>query len=114
MPWWAIVLVAPDPFAQMRQISYGAAVMFGFYALMRLASRGTLGLGDVKLAGVLGLLLAHVSPLNLLWGNLLIFLTGGLYSLVLILTRRATGHTHIAFGPFMLLGTTVALLFPAT
>lgn len=110
----AIVLVAPDPFTQARQTAYGAAVMFGLYALMRLASRGALGLGDVKLAGVLGLLLAYFSPLNLLWGNLLIFLTGGLYSLVLILARRATGRTHIAFGPFMLLGTTIALFFPAT
>lgn len=106
--------MAPDPFAQTRQTAYGAAVMFGLYALMRLASRGALGLGDVKLAGVLGLLLAYFSPLNLLWGNLLIFLTGGLYSLALILTRRATGRTHIAFGPFMLLGTAIALFFPAT
>ncbi|WP_237196805.1 prepilin peptidase [Rothia nasimurium] len=115
LPLFGVILLAsPDSFAQARQTAYGSAVMFGFYALMRLASRGALGLGDVKLAGVLGLLLAYFSPLNLLWGNLLIFLTGGLYSLALIVTRRATGRTHIAFGPFMLLGTTIALFFPAT
>ncbi|MDY6052037.1 MAG: prepilin peptidase [Rothia sp. (in: high G+C Gram-positive bacteria)] len=110
----AIALVSSDPLAHARQVAVGGVLMFGFYGLMRLASRGALGLGDVKLAGVLGLLLGYFSPLNLLWGNLLIFLAGGLYSLVLILARRATGSTHIAFGPFMLLGTTLALLFPVT
>lgn len=109
-----ILLTAPDSFEAARQTSYSGVLMGGFYWVMRLASRGSLGLGDVKLAGVLGLLLGYFSPLNLLWGNLLIFLLGGLYSLVLILARKAKAGTHIAFGPFMLLGTFLALLSPAT
>lgn len=92
----------------------GAALMLGFYWAMRLASRRALGLGDVKLAGILGLLLSLPSWTNLLWGNLLIFLLGGLYSLTLLATRRATASTHIAFGPFMLAGTALALIFPAS
>ncbi|MFW0182997.1 prepilin peptidase [Rothia sp. CCM 9417] len=109
-----ILLTAPDSFETARQTAYSGVIMGGFYWVMRLASGGALGLGDIKLAGVLGLLLGYFSPLNLLWGNLLIFLLGGLYSLALILTGRAQARTHIAFGPFMLLGTTIALLFPAT
>lgn len=109
-----ILLTAPHSFEAARQTSYCGVLMGGFYWVMRLASRGALGFGDVKLAGVLGLLLGYFSPLNLLWGNLLIFLLGGLYSLALMLTRRARAGTHIAFGPFMLLGTTLALLLPAT
>lgn len=91
-----------------------AVLMLGFYWIMRIASRRALGLGDVKLAGILGLLLALPSWANLLWGNLLIFLLGGLYSLILLITRRATASTHIAFGPFMLAGTALALIFPAS
>lgn len=109
-----ILLTAPDSFEAARQTSYSGVLMGGFYWVMRLASRGALGFGDVKLAGVLGLLLGYLSPLNLLWGNLLIFLLGGLYSLTLILAGRAKTTTRIAFGPFMLLGTSIALLFPAT
>lgn len=108
-----ILLTAPDSFEIARQTAHSGVIMGGFYWVMRLASRGALGFGDVKLAGVLGLLLGYFSPLNLLWGNLLIFLLGGLYSLALILTRRAKAGTHIAFGPFMLLGTTLAVLLPA-
>ena len=109
-----VLLVSENSFDAARQSAYCAVIMFGGYGLLRLASRGALGLGDVKLAGVLGLLLGFFSPLNLLWGNLLIFLSGGLFSLYLIARRRATAQTHIAFGPFMLLGTTIALFFPAT
>lgn len=109
-----ILLTAPDSFEAARQTAYSGVIMGGFYWVMRLASRGALGFGDVKLAGVLGLILGYFSPLNLLWGNLLIFLLGGLYSLALILTGRAKAGTHIAFGPFMLLGTLIALLVPAT
>lgn len=115
LPLFGVILLSPaDSFALARQTAYSGIIMIGSYALLRALSRGALGMGDVKLAGVLGLLLGYFSPLNLLWGNLLIFLSGGIASLYLILTRRATTKTHIAFGPFMLLGTTAALLFPVT
>lgn len=91
----------------------GAALMLSFYWIMRLTSRRALGLGDVKLSGILGLLLASYSWTNLLWGNLLTFLLGGICALALILLKRAKARTHIAFGPYMLAGTTLALLFPA-
>lgn len=108
-----MLLASDDSFAHARETAYCSVLMLGFYWIMRAASRGALGFGDVKLAGVLGMLLGFISPVNLLWGNLLIFLTGGLTALGLVLTRRARFNTHIAFGPFMLLGTTIALLLPA-
>ncbi|WP_421083569.1 prepilin peptidase [Rothia nasimurium] len=108
-----ILLTSENSLAHARETAYSAVLMMGVYWIMRKASRGALGLGDVKLAGVLGLLLGFISPLNLLWGNLLIFLAGGLTALVLVLTRKASFNTHLAFGPFMLLGTTIALFLPA-
>lgn len=113
IPLFALAFLGQNTYADARNIAYCGVIMMGFYWVMRLASRRALGLGDVKLAGALGMLLGFFSPNNLLWGNLLIFLLGGLWALALVITRRAHAKTHIAFGPFMLLGTTIAVLLPA-
>ena len=66
----------------------------------------------MNIAGVLGLYLGYLSWEHLLWGTAAAFLLGGLYGLVLIVLRRATGKTAIPFGPFMLVGAALALLLP--
>lgn len=94
----------------------GFAGMFllGIYWLLRKLSRNALGFGDVKLAGVLGIIMGFFSPINLIWGTLITFVSAGLVSIFLTVSKKATLKTHIAFGPFMLLGTAVAMLFPMT
>lgn len=82
----------------------GGGVMFGVYLLLALVYPGGMGFGDVKLAGVLGLYLGWLG-----WGSLAVgafgaFLLGGLFSLVLILTRKADRKSGIPFGPWMLAG----------
>lgn len=113
VPLFAVAFLGTNTFNDAREIAYSGVLMMGFYWGMRLASRRALGFGDVKLAGALGMLLGFFSPTNLLWGNLLIFLFGGFWALALVVTRRASPKTHIAFGPFMLLGTALAVIFPA-
>jgi leader peptidase (prepilin peptidase)/N-methyltransferase len=66
----------------------------------------------VKLAGVLGLLLGWLG-----WGPVIVsvlaaFVIGGVIALILLLARRASRSSHIAFGPSMILGAWVALMFP--
>lgn len=112
VPLFAVTLLTGDTSGPQR-ISYSGGSFAGAYWLMRLASRKALGLGDVKLAGALGMLLGYFSPVNLLWGTLLTFVLGGLYSLWLIMRHRASLKNHIPFGLFMLAGTTIALIFPA-
>ncbi len=111
IPLWLVCWLNQD-IVTMRHMAYGAVFAGGVYFLLRKLSRNALGLGDVKLAGVIGLMTAYFSPLNLLWANLLAFLLGGLAALALVVTRRASAKTHIAFGPFMLLGALVAVFFP--
>jgi leader peptidase (prepilin peptidase)/N-methyltransferase len=91
-----------------------ALVLFVVYLVLALISPGGggLGFGDVKLAGVLGLLLGWLS-----WGTVIVsvlgaFVISGLVALILLVTRRASRSTSIAFGPYMLLGAWVALMFP--
>jgi len=90
--------------------------LFAVYLTLALVSPGGggLGFGDVKLAGVLGLLLGWLG-----WGPVVVsvlaaFVMGGVIALALLVARRATRSSHIAFGPAMILGAWVALLFPVT
>ncbi|HEY0374269.1 MAG TPA: prepilin peptidase [Amnibacterium sp.] len=76
--------------------------------LMVLHLVGGMGLGDVKLAPVLGLTAAAVSPAAALAAPLLAFLVGGAVAVV-ALVRSGPG-TRIPFGPAMLLGAWAAVL----
>ena len=76
-----------------------AGVLFLF------ALGGGMGMGDVKLAAVIGL--ASPTILIAVAAPILAFLLGGLVGLVMLI-RRGRG-TRIAFGPFLLVGYVAAL-----
>ncbi|MBS1673389.1 MAG: prepilin peptidase [Actinobacteria bacterium] len=82
----------------------GMLVLGGFYALLRLLSRNGMGGGDVKLAALIGLVLGWHGWQALVVGAAAAFVLGAVHALALIVTRRATGSTHIAFGPWMIVG----------
>ena len=68
-----------------------------------------MGFGDVKLAGVLGFGLAWVG-----WGALVVgafgaFLLGGIFSITLVLSKRAHRKSGIPFGPWMLVGAAIGI-----
>lgn len=71
------------------------------------AIRG-MGLGDVKLSGVLGLALGWFGWPSLVAGLALCFVYGGVISGVLLLFRVIGRRTRIPFGPFMIAGTLTA------
>jgi leader peptidase (prepilin peptidase)/N-methyltransferase len=78
------------------------AAYFAFLLLMNLA--GGMGMGDVKLAGVLGLGLGLISAEAAVAGIVLAFLLGGVAGAVTVLARRSGARTRIPFGPFLLDG----------
>jgi leader peptidase (prepilin peptidase) / N-methyltransferase len=80
-----------------------AIVIFLIAALVSPDAQG-LGLGDVKLAGVLGALLGWLSWLTAALGLLSGFILGGFLALILLLARRVDRKSTISFGPPMLLG----------
>jgi leader peptidase (prepilin peptidase)/N-methyltransferase len=86
-----------------------AAGAFAVAALAAVLSPEGLGFGDVKLLGLLGLLLGWAGWGVLLTGIFLGLLTGALVSLVLLATRRAGWRTAIPFGPPLLAGAVLAL-----
>ncbi|WP_104091205.1 A24 family peptidase [Arthrobacter sp. GMC3] len=87
----------------------GGVVLWTVYALLRLISPASMGLGDVKLAFVLGLYLGFVSWPAVLWGTFLAFALAAVWGIAIIGLRRGTGKTQIPFGPFMLAGALAVL-----
>ena len=90
----------------------GAGALGGGYFALRLLNPAGLGLGDVKLAGLLGLYLGFLGAGHVLLGTVCAFVLGGLWGVGLILTRRGTASSTLPFGPFMLLGASAAMLVP--
>ncbi|HWM35188.1 MAG TPA: prepilin peptidase [Pseudolysinimonas sp.] len=90
--------------AAILQAAAGGAGLFVFYLILALVKPGGMGMGDVKLAAVLGLYLGFLGWGNLLVGAFAAFVFGGVFGLALILIRRARRTTAIPFGPWMILG----------
>lgn len=103
----------------------GASVlgMFGYGVfLFVLSLLGGMGLGDVKLAGVLGGITAMFSLATTLESVVWSFTLAALFSLGVFIFQRAKSwnvsgvhkisfrHTRIPFGPFMLIGFWVAMI----
>jgi leader peptidase (prepilin peptidase)/N-methyltransferase len=86
-----------------------AAVAFGVGAVAASLSPAGLGFGDVKLLGLIGLVLGWVGWETLATGIFLGLLTGALIAAALLVTRRAGWRTALPFGPPLLVGAALAL-----
>ncbi|WP_205748684.1 A24 family peptidase [Cryobacterium sp. LW097] len=89
----------------------GLAALWLAYLVMAVAYPGGMGFGDVKLAGVLGLCLAYLGWGELVVGAFAAFLIGGVFAVFLVITKRATRKSGIPFGPWMLVGAWLGIIF---
>lgn len=81
----------------------------GYFSLLLVAGlAGGMGMGDVKLGGVLGLSAGLVSAEVALASPLLAFTFGGLWSVALL--ARGRRRARIPFGPFLLAGYWLAVV----
>lgn len=88
----------------------GAAAMFAVYVLLALISPSSMGMGDVKLALVVGLVLGWFGLNTWVIGLLAAFVIGGVVAVIALALRRVTLRGSIPFGPSMLAGALVAVL----
>ncbi|GAA4066527.1 A24 family peptidase [Agromyces indicus] len=88
----------------------GCAGMFALYLVLALISPSAMGMGDVKFAAPLGLVLGWFGWTVWFAGVSAGFVIGGIVSLIALATRRVTLRGSIPFGPSMLAGAIVALL----
>lgn len=92
----------PTPLAAL----LGGALGLGIFLILALVSRGSLGMGDVKLAGVIGLMIGYPDvSATLILGVLL----GGVAALYLLIVRRAGRKATMAYAPYLSLGALYSL-----
>ena len=82
----------------------GGAGLLAFYLAAALVHPAGMGLGDVKLAGVLGMVLAWFGWGAFAVGAFAAFLLGGGCAVTLVVLGRAGRGSGIPFGPWMLAG----------
>ncbi len=112
----AIVLLAgaavlEGQLADLVRAGLGMAALFGLYFVLALIYPAGMGFGDVKLAGVLGIYLGWLGWAEVVTGGFLGFLFGGVVGGALMALRRAGRRSQIPFGPFMLAGAFVAIVW---
>ena len=80
-----------------------------FFGTLFLSSGGRwLGGGDVRIGAIMGFVLGWpIVIIGLFWGYLL----GSIYSAIGLITKKLTRKSPIPFGPFLLLGTYIAMFW---
>jgi prepilin signal peptidase PulO-like enzyme (type II secretory pathway) len=85
----------------------GGLVGLALFAVAAVLGRGALGAGDVKLAGLLGLVLGYPAILQALFLTVVI---GGITAGILLVTRKVERRTMIPYAPFLAAGGILGLI----
>jgi leader peptidase (prepilin peptidase)/N-methyltransferase len=103
-----LVLAAVLTPSHLPELLLAAFAAGGFLLIAALLSPGGMGIGDVKLAFVLGLFVGRSVVIAIIIG-----LVGPVVPMLVLLPRygRRARKLHLALGPFLALGGMVALLF---
>ncbi|TMQ94044.1 prepilin peptidase [Actinomadura soli] len=110
----AALLAAAAPFTgdgarRFEHALIGMALLFGLYFVQAFLVPSGIGMGDVKLSGVLGLYLGWFGQDAWILGLLATYVLGGVAGVGIMIARR-TRKGEFAFGPCMLAGALLALL----
>lgn len=108
-PLAAAALSAGEP-VRLLWMLWGLLVVGGLYLALRLAHPAGMGLGDVRLSGLLGMCLGFASVWHAVAGAVAGFVVGGLAGAVLLVLGRAGARTRVAFGPAMITGALAVLV----
>lgn len=102
-------LIEGTPWLAVRALLGGFAAFAGLLLLVFINPQG-MGMGDVKLAGFLGVGLGYLG-----WGHVALglftgFLLGGLSAIALLALKLRTGKDLIPFGPYLATGALLTVL----
>lgn len=107
---------APAPAAVTQTLAHNSVLQaitggltgFAIFFAIALASRGGMGWGDVKMAGLIGLVTGYPLVFEALFISVF---TGGLVAVALLLFKQKGRKDAIPFGPFMSFGVIATLLW---
>lgn len=112
LPSYPVLALTLLPTGELPRALAGGLALAACYGLLWLIRPADLGLGDVKLAGLIGMACAadgwQTWTIAAVGGQLL----GACWAIALLATRRGDRRTEFPFGPFMLLGALAALCLP--
>jgi leader peptidase (prepilin peptidase)/N-methyltransferase len=109
-PVLAVLLVLDRDPAALLRAGVAGLVLFTFFFALAVAVPGGMGMGDVKLAGLIAAMTAYLSWGAFLTGVLAAFVLGALVGVILIAVRRAGRGSVVPFGPFLLGGALASIL----
>lgn len=110
VPLLALAALAEGDWPSFGTALLGALAGGGGLLVVNLVSPQGLGMGDVKLAIVLGLFLGWIDLGHVLLGLFLGFLLGAVGGVVLILAKQRTRRDHVPFAPYLAGGAVLAVL----
>lgn len=87
---------------------FGALVIALPLLLIAILSKGGIGGGDIKLMAAAGL---YLGLANTLLAGIIGIIIGGIYAAWLMIVKKRAGKSHMALGPFLALGITIAALY---
>ena len=96
--------------AALLRAGIAAVSLFGILLVLALISPRSLGMGDVKLAALLGLHLGWIGWQAVYLGVFLGFLLQAVVGLALLLARRVGRRSELPFGPALLAGALAAVV----
>lgn len=106
----AVAAVIDGDLEPLARAGLGGVMLCAAYFILAVAVPGGMGMGDVKLAAVIGLMLGWFGWGALAVGALAAFLLGGVYAVGLLIARRARRGSGLPFGPWMLAGAWIGLV----
>jgi leader peptidase (prepilin peptidase)/N-methyltransferase len=110
-PLLSIAAISDNQPGKIGVMALSFVVILLTFMTLSLASKRGIGAGDVRLAAVLAMFLGYLGAQYVVQGLALGFILGGVVALLLLISRKATRNTRIAFGPYICFGAIVVVLF---
>ncbi|MCP4169063.1 MAG: prepilin peptidase [Chloroflexi bacterium] len=110
--WLAVPVITIDVIVQqppaLLTALLGGMLGYGVFWIIASARPGAMGWGDVKLAGLVGTMVGYP---HVFYALLLGIIFAGVAALFLVLSKRADLNQTMAYGPYLVMGAWLLLLF---
>lgn len=100
------VVSASYGFAVLKDNMIGALIIGGFFLVLLLVFKNSIGMGDIKLFAIIGLYQGLWGAINSVFFSLVVSFV---VSIFLLATRKKGRKDTISFGPSILIGTVIAI-----
>ena len=108
-PLLALAAINHDDNGRIGVMFVSFIVTLVLFAMLSALSKGGIGGGDVRLAPVLAMFLGWLGASHVYIGLGSGFILGGVVAAGMLVARRASTSTRIAFGPFLCIGAVIAV-----